>query len=161
MVDASPPLGCASPGDTPPTLGQWMDEKAWNTRRKELPRDRCVREWVLPIIERVAWILAKRGVLPEVKLKGGKVVNCRPISPLSKAKDLEDMNLTGQVLSMAASIGGAMQVGVPVDAKATMENLIATAKERHIVMKSDEQIMAEQAAQMMAQGGGMPDVGGA
>jgi hypothetical protein len=149
------------PGDTPPTLGQWMDEKAWNTRRKELPRDRCVREWVLPIIERVAWILAKRGVLPEVKLKGGRVVNCRPISPLSKAKDLEDMNLTGQVLSMAASIGGAMQVGVPVDAKATMENLIATAKERHIVMKSDEQIMAEQAAQMMAQGGGMPDVGGA
>ena len=63
--------------------------------------------------------------------------------------------------TLCASIGGAMQVGVPVDAKATMENLIATAKERHIVMKSDEQIMAEQAAQMMAQGGGMPDVGGA
>lgn len=141
------------PGDTPPTLGQWMDEKAWNTRRKELPRDRCVREWVLPIIERVAWILTKRGVLPPVKLKGGKVVNCRPISPLSKAKDLEDMNLTGQVLQMAAGIGAALQVGVPVDAKATMENLIHTAKERHIVMKSDEQIMAEQAAEAMAQGG--------
>lgn len=141
------------PGSTPPTLGQWMDEKAWNTRRKELPRDRCVREWVLPIIERVAWILAKRGVLPEVKLKGGKVVSVRPISPLSKAKDLEDISITGQVLSLASNIGAALQVGVPVDAKATMENLIATAKERHIVMKTDDMIMAEQAMAAAAQGG--------
>jgi len=144
------------PGDTPPTLGQWMDEKAWNTRRKELPRDRCVREWVLPIIERVAWILAKRGVLPEVKLKGGKVVNVRPISPLSKAKDLEDMNLTGQVLAMAGNIGAALQVGVPIDATATMENLIATAKERHIVMKTPEQLAQEAMMQAAAQGG-LPD----
>jgi len=141
------------PGDTPPTLGQWMDEKAWNTRRKELPRDRCVREWVLPIIERVAWILAKRGVLPEIKLKGGRLIDVKPVSPLSKAKDLEDMNLTGQVLSFGASIGAALQVGVPIDAKGTMENLIATAKERHIVMKSDEQIMADQAAELAKQAG--------
>lgn len=148
------------PGDTPPTLGQWMDEKAWNTRRKELPRDRCVREWVLPIIERVAWILAKRGVLPEIKLKGGRLIDVKPVSPLSKAKDLEDMNLTGQVLSFGASIGAALQVGVPIDAKGTMENLIATAKERHIVMKSDEMIAAEQAAQMAAQTGMDPNAMG-
>ncbi len=140
-------------GDTPPTLGQWMDEKAWNTRRKELPRDRCVREWVLPIIERVAWILSQRGELPEVRLKGGRLVNVRPISPLSKAKDLEDISITGQVLALASNIGAALQVGVPVDAKATMENLIVTAKERHIVMKSEEQIMAEQAMAAAAQGG--------
>ena len=108
---------------------------------------------MLPIIERVAWILAKRGVLPEVKLKGGKVVSVRPISPLSKAKDLEDISITGQVLSLASNIGAALQVGVPVDAKATMENLIATAKERHIVMKTDDMIMAEQAMAAAAQGG--------
>lgn len=141
------------PGDTPPTLGQWMDEKAWNTRRKELPRDRCVREWVLPIIERVAWILAKRGVLPEIKLKGGQTINLKPVSPLSKAKDLEDISITGQVLGMAVSIGNAIQTGLPIDSKATMENLIATAKERHIVMMSDEQIMQQQALAAAAQGG--------
>jgi hypothetical protein len=144
------------PGSTPPTLGQWMDEKAWNTRRKELPRDRCVREWVLPIIERVAWIMAKRGRLPEVKLKGGQIVNCRPISPLSKAKDLEDMNLTGQVLGMAGLIGTAKQTGLPIDARSTMENLIRTAKERHIVMQSDEQIAQEMAMQAAASGN-IPD----
>lgn len=137
------------PGDTPPTLGQWMDEKAWNTRRKELPRDRCVREWVLPIIERVAWILSKRGVLPEIKLKGGKLVSVRPISPLSKAKDLEDISITGQVLGMARGIGEAIQTGLPIDAKATMERIIETAKERHIVMMTDEQIAQAEAVALM------------
>lgn len=140
------------PGSTPPTLGQWMDEKAWNTRRKELPRDRCVREWVLPIIERVAWIMTKRGLLPPVKLKGGKVVSVRPISPLSKAKDLEDISITGQVLAMGANIGAALQVGVPVDARATMQNIMATAKERHIVLKTDEQIAQDAAMQAVTSG---------
>lgn len=144
-------------GKTPPTLGQWMDEAEWNTRRKELPRDRCVREWVLPIIERVAWILTQRGVLPPVKLKGGKVVNVRPISPLSKAKDLADMNLTGQVLRMAQDIGTAKQAGLPIDTRTTMENLIRTARERHIVMQTDEQIAQDMAMQAAADGG-MQDV---
>lgn len=140
-------------GDTPPTLGQWMDEKAWNTRRKELPRDRCVREWVLPILERVAWILKERGMLPEVRLKGGETINVRPISPLSKAKDLEDISITGQVLSMARGMGEALQVGVPIDPAATMLNIIRTAGERHVVMKSPEQLAQEAAMQAAAQGG--------
>lgn len=149
------------PGDTPPTATQWADEKAWNTRRKELPRDRCVREWVLPIIERVAWIMAKRGVLPEVKLKGGKIVNVRPISPLSKAKDLEDIQITGQVLSMARGIGEAIQAGLPIDAKGTMEKIIATSRERHIVMQTDDQIAQKQAIDAAAQMGVDPTQMGA
>jgi hypothetical protein len=141
------------PGMTPPTATQWADELAWNTRRKELPRDRCVREWVLPIIERVAWIKAQRGELPEVKLKGGRVVNVRPVSPLSKAKDLEDMNLTGQVLGLTQLVGQAKSQGVPVNVLATTENLIRTARERHIVMMTEEEIAAEMAAAAAANGG--------
>lgn len=142
-----------------------MDDAKQIVRRVEAARQDRTRHqpWIdetlrlaLPIIERVAWILARRGVLPEVKLKGGKVVNVRPISPLSKAKDLEDMNLTGQVLQFAAGIGAALQVGVPIDATATMDNLIATAKERHIVMKTPEQLAQEAAMAAMSQGG-MPD----
>ena len=146
------------PGQTPPTATQWIDEAAWNTRRKELPRDRCVREWVLPIIERVAWIKARRGELPDVKLKGGRVVNVRPVSPLSKAKDLEDMNVTAQVLGMSASIGTALQTGLPIDGKNTMLNLIRTAGERHIVMMTDEQIAAAQATALAEN---VSDAGGA
>lgn len=149
------------PGQTPPTLGQWMDEKAWNTRRRELPRDRCVREWVLPIIERVAYILKQRGQLPELKLRDGTIVSLKPISPMSKAKDMEDMQVSNQVLGMATSVGAAAAQGVPVDVRATVERLQATAKERHIVLKTAEQIQADAAAQAAAAAGIQGAIGGA
>lgn len=145
------------PGKTPPTATQWIDEQTWNTRRRELPRDRCVREWVLPIIERVAWIKAQRGELPPVKLAGGKLINVRPISPLSKAKDLEDIQITSQVLGLVMQVANAAKMGAPIDMQATFEALKATAKETHLKMLTAEQI--QQAAMMAAQlggGGGAP-----
>lgn len=143
------------PGDTPPTATQWVDEKAWNTRRKELPRDRCVREWVLPIIERVAWIKSQRGELPPIKLKGGRIVNVRPISPLTKAKDLEDINVTAQLLALTTQVTAAAQNDPSIDVKATIQNMKTTMKERHIALRSDEEIAAIAAAQAAAAQGGM------
>lgn len=143
------------PGDTPPTATQWIDERTWNTRRRELPRDRCVREWVLPIIDRVVWIKSQRGELPDVKLSGDRAVTIRPISPLSKAKDLEDMQITQQVLSMAQLIGQAVQQGVPLDAPASVNALIATARERHLVVLTPEQMQAGIA--LAAEAGGVMD----
>lgn len=137
------------PGKTPPTLGQWDDEKVWNTRRRELPRDRCVRDWVLPIIERVAWIKKQRGELPEIKLQGGRLISVRPVSPLSKAKDLEDIQITSQIINLANQLATAVQGMPAIDARSTMLNLIATAKERHIVLLTEEQ-MAEAAEIAMA-----------
>lgn len=142
------------PGQTPPTATQWIDERTWQTRRRELPRDRCVREWVLPIIDRVAWILNKRGTLPEVKLQGGRVINVRPISPLSKAKDLEDIQLSQQMLGIASQVGAAVQAGAPVNALATITNLLRTSKDRNIVMLTDQELAAQQAAAAAAQATG-------
>ncbi len=133
------------PGQTPPTLGQWMDEKAWNTRRRELPRDRCVREWVLPIIQRIAWILQQRGTLPEVKIDGGPMLNVRPISPLSKAKDLEDIQLASQMIGTAQMVGAAKQAGAPIDVLSTVANLMKTSKDRLVVLQTADQIAQEQA----------------
>lgn len=147
------------PGQTPPTATQWFDEKTWNTRRKELPRDRCVREWVLPIIERVAWIKAQRGELPEIRLKDGKLINVRPISPLSKAKDLEDVQVTGQVLALAGQVATAKASGVAINDRETIAKIAKTAGERHIVMLTDEEIQQQMMMAAAAQGGaGAPEV---
>ena len=59
---------------------------------------------------------------------------------------------------LARGIGEAIQTGLPIDAKATMENIINTAKERHIVMQTDEQIAAQQAAAMAEQAGVDPSM---
>jgi len=143
------------PGKTPPTATQWVDEKAWNTRRMELPRDLATNNWVLPIINRFTYLRAKRGQDLGVTLNK-QFVQLRPVTPLSKARDLEDIQTTMQIMSMVTPLLQMEQAGNPIDARATIENLQKTANERHLVLKSEEQIAQEQAMAMMQQGGGMP-----
>lgn len=142
-------------GKTPPTATQWNYEDVWQTRRRELPRDICVQEWVLPIIERVSFILRQRGVLPEVKLQGGQLVNVRPISPLSKAKDLEDVLVTERLVNFGTSLSAAVKQGLPVNPIATMNNLKRTMGERNLVMLTEEETLA------VAQATGAVDVNAA
>ena len=136
-------------GKTPPTLGQWNDEKVWNSRRRELPRDRVVREWVMPIIERIMYIKRLRGELPDIRL-GDRLITVRPVSPLSKAKDLEDVRVTQEIIALATSMAQAVQ-GLPaIDAKSTLENVKRTLRERHLVLLSDEQMQAAASMAMQA-----------
>jgi hypothetical protein len=133
-------------GKTPPTATQWMDEKAWNTRRLELPREQITAEWVMPVINRFAWIFASTGAVEmELVVDKGKV-KVAPVSPLTKARDLEDMSTTMQVANMGAQFSQMEAQGSPIDALQTMQNIKATAKERHIVFKSPEAFAQEQAA---------------
>lgn len=126
-------------GKTPPTATQWDDERVWQTRRRELPRDICVQEWVMPIIERVAWILKQRGVMPEVKLQGGGLVNVRPVSPLSKAKDLEDVQVTERLIDLGVKLQTAVSQGFPCNPIETFNNIKRTLGERNLVMLTEEQ----------------------
>lgn len=133
-------------GKTPPTATQWMDEKAWNTRRLELPREQISAEWVVPVINRFAWILMNTGRLDMSVVLDKNTVKLAPVSPLTKARDLEDMSTTMQVANMGAQFSTMEANGSPIDALATMQNIKATAKERHIVFKDPETYAAEQAA---------------
>jgi hypothetical protein len=143
-------------GKTPPTATQWVDEKAWNTRRMELPRDLATNNWVLPIINRFTYLRALRGQDLGVTLNK-QFVQLRPVTPLSKARDLEDIQTTMQVINMALPLLQLEQAGNPIDARGTIENLQKTSNERHLVLKSEEQIAQEQAMAMMQQGGMSPD----
>lgn len=144
------------PGKTPPTATQWIDEKEFSTRRMELPRDRCVREWVMPVIDRVMWIKSQRGELPSIKL-GDRMIKVRPVSPLSKAKDLQDVQITGQLLGMAQQIGTIAQSVPMLDPRGTLRNIQRTLGERNIVFLTDEQLA--QAAQLASQQATVSDAG--
>lgn len=148
------------PGKTPPTLGQWSDEKVWNTRRRELPRDRCVREWVMPVIERFMYIKQMRGELPPIKL-GDRTIAIRPVSPLSKAQDMEDVQITGQVLQMAAQLGQVVQASPTIDPRGTLANIIAKAREKNIVLLTDDQIRQAAALAQNLQAGNQAGEAGA
>lgn len=86
-------------GDTPPTATQWMDERQTNARRKAFPRAAITREFVLPVLRRVGWILRKRKVLEDIDIEG-ELVRLQPISPMSRASDLEEVQMADQHMQM-------------------------------------------------------------
>jgi len=84
-------------GDTPPTALQWSSEEAAAARRMSFPRARLHQEFVLPVIRRFEWIMQKRGDLDPLKIEG-EIVNIEPVSPMSRAADLEEANRAIQFL---------------------------------------------------------------
>ena len=106
-------------GDTPPTATQWMSEEAQKQRRARVRR-RVYREFVLPTLQRFAWLFAVRGELEPLRLDG-KDVGVEFVSPLSKASDAEEVSSGVQFLGSAIQIFGETALA-SVDAEKTMTN---------------------------------------
>lgn len=105
-------------GDTPPTATQWLDEKAMQQRR-QLARRRVYREYVLPVLQRFAWIFSARGELPAIKIDG-KEVAVEFVSPLSKASDAEEVSSGMQLVQAIVGMFG--ETGIAsIDIQSTIE----------------------------------------
>jgi len=89
-------------GDTPPTLGQWMDQKETASRRKGFPRSRISNELVVPTLRRVDWCLMQRKELEAALKVEDELVRFQPISPMSRASDLQEIQMANQHLQMFA-----------------------------------------------------------
>lgn len=144
-------------GDTPPTATQWLGEEETNARRKGFPRAAAINEWALPIIMRAEYVLKARNELEDAKI-GGELVRFEPISPLSRASDLQEVQLVNQHVTMFVSLFGPeaeIYYDMPGTMKATAEKLGTEA----IRLRSEEeveQIRAQRAAQEAAAAGNIP-----
>lgn len=106
-------------GETPPTATQWLDEKAMHQRR-QIARRRIYREYVLPVLQRFAWVFAARGELPPVRIDG-ETIAVEFVSPLSKASDAEEVSSGIQLVQ--AIVGTFGETGLAsIDAFETSEN---------------------------------------
>ncbi|MBI1359866.1 MAG: hypothetical protein GC155_06220 [Alphaproteobacteria bacterium] len=123
--------------DTPPTAAQWLDEKATNDKRLQLARMRIYDEWVIPVLQRFAWILQRRGVLPDVAIKG-KIIGVRYVNPLSRASDMEDVTRASQFLQI---VNGAFPqtAQASIDSFQTMANIKEKMGEELVVLKKPDQ----------------------
>lgn len=92
-------------GKTPPTAAQWLDEAAQAARRMGAPSGRLITEWQIPIYKRFAWLLAKRGILPNVQLNGNMIA-LNPTSPLIRTQRQEEaLNMQQYAMVLAQAIG--------------------------------------------------------
>lgn len=139
-------------GDTPPTATQWMNEEERNARRKGFPRARITNEWVLPIVRRVEWIKRRRKEIEDIQIEG-KLIKLEPISPMSRASDLNEVTMADRHIDMFASRFGEQAMDF-YDLPKTMENarkkmgttVIEVASEESVREKQTQRAMAEAAS---------------
>ncbi len=60
-------------------------------------------ELVLPVIRRFEWIMRKRNQIEDLNIEGNVVV-VRPVSPMSRAADLEEANRAMQFLQGVGAV---------------------------------------------------------
>lgn len=89
-------------GKTPPTASQWMDEAADTARRIGAPFGRLITEWQIPVFQRFAFLLSKRGKLPAVELNGN-AVQINPISPLLRSQQQEEATRIDRYLEVLST----------------------------------------------------------
>lgn len=139
-------------GDTPPTATQWMNEEERNARRKGFPRARITNEWTLPIVRRVEYIKRRRKEIEDVQIEG-KLIKLEPISPMSRASDLNEVTMADRHIDMFASRFGDEAIDY-YDLPETMErarkkmgtSVIAVAKPEDVERKQQMRAMAQAAS---------------
>lgn len=120
-------------GDTPPSASQWMDERAKNDRRLSIIRANLYNDWTLGVMRRFAHLLQQHGVLPIGIVVGSASFPVKFDSALSKAADIEEVQLAQQLLQILTGLLGENALA-SIDAKATGENIKAKLGDELVVL---------------------------
>ncbi|MDI3563551.1 portal protein [Bradyrhizobium sp. Arg816] len=142
-------------GDTPPTLGQWLDEMARAQRRIGTPGLPFWRD-LSQIFIRYKYLLEKSGAIPPVEVKGTKVATLarNPAQAAAEQQELAEAARTAQIL-------GAMfpeEWKINIDGRKTIQQWLDKARVTLIAQRPLEQV--KQAVGQMAQLAGAKHVGG-
>lgn len=136
-------------GDTPPTATQWMNEEERVARRKGFPRARITNEWTLPIVRRTEWILRRRTEIEDEKIEG-TLIKLEPISPMSRASDLNEVTMADRHIDMFAGWFGEQAMDF-YDLPQTMENARKKMGTTVIAVASEDQVREKQQMRAMAE----------
>jgi hypothetical protein len=87
-------------GDTPPTLGQWMDELARAQRRIGYAGMSFWQEGPAQYFLRFKYLLQKRGVIDPVKVNGN-IVALHPVNPAQRAAEQQEIATAVRFIQIA------------------------------------------------------------
>jgi len=109
-------------GDTPPTLGQWLDEMARAQRRIGRPGLPFWREGPAKIFLRYKYLLEKAGAIQPIRVDG-RTVSLLPYNPTQRAAEQQEIAMAVHGLQIAAQLWPE-EYRMWIDGKATMKALM-------------------------------------
>lgn len=148
-------------GKTPPTAEQWADQAARKARRMGTPATNLVHDLQYPIINRFAYLLAKRGALPKIELNGREIA-LKPDSPLLRAQEMEEVVRVDHAMTLLTKWFGPQLVNAWVKQDEAAAWLFdKTGTPRPLLRgKAEMQQMLATLAQLGQQAGMLPGHGG-
>lgn len=136
-------------GDTPPTLGQWLDEMARAQRRIGTPGMPFWREGPAKIFLRFKHLLEISGAIKPVKVDGRAVATV-PRNPAQAAAEQQEV---GMAIKAASFLSGLFpeEWKMYIDGKATMEAVLKKMRVNLLKMRNQDQVNAaiKQMSQLM------------
>ena len=127
-------------GDTPPTLGQWLDEMARAQRRIGRPGLPFWREGPAKIFLRFKYLLERAGAIQPVKVDG-KAVALMPYNPTQRAAEQQEIAMAVHGLQIAAQLFPE-EYKVWVDGKGTMMALFEKMRIELIKTRDEKKVAA-------------------
>lgn len=125
-------------GDTPPTLGQWMDELARAQRRIGTPGLTFWEEGPAQFFLRFKYMLEKRGVLKPIKVSGNTVA-LHPVNPAQLAAEQQDIANTVRAIQICGQ-AFPEEFKAFVDGEASMKKIVAKMRVTLLTFRDPKQV---------------------
>lgn len=91
-------------GDTPPTLGQWLDELARMQRRIGTAGYSFWREGPMRIFMRYKYLLERAGAIKPVADKSGRMISTQPYNPTQRAAEQQEIATATQCANIMSQL---------------------------------------------------------
>ncbi len=134
-------------GDTPPTLGQWLDEMARAQRRLGTPGLGFWREGPAQIFLRFKWLLEKSGSIKPIRVDG-RAVATMPRNPAQAAAEQQEVGMAMKIATYLAQTFPE-EFKIAIDGTATMKEFVAKARVSLLKFRDPQHVA--QAVQQMSQ----------
>lgn len=147
-------------GDTPPTLGQWLDEMARAQRRIGRPGLPFWREGPAKIFLRFKYLLEASGAIKPIQVNG-RTVALLPYNPTQRAAEQQEIAMAVHGLQIAAQLWPE-EYKIAVDGNGTMRALLDKMRVELVKWRPKEQVDAalKQIAQLAQNTPGGPQNAG-
>lgn len=127
-------------GDTPPTLGQWLDEMARAQRRLGTPGLSFWREGPAQIFLRFKYLLEASGAITPIRVDG-KTVATMPRNPAQAAAEQQEVGMAMKTITYFAQTFPE-EFKIKVDGGKTMKSMAEKARVGLISWRTDDQAKA-------------------
>ncbi len=127
-------------GDTPPTLGQWLDEMARAQRRIGRPGLPFWREGPAKIFLRFKYLLERAGAITPIKVDG-KTIALMPYNPTQRAAEQQEIAMAVHGLQIAAQLWPE-EYKIVIDGKKTIENLLEKMRIELVAIRDEKTVNA-------------------